>query len=824
VKQLLKGLAFAGVFSAAGLIAPEVQANVIDEVQQKQAQAVSEDQYFLVATYQSDTGVLFKSYSPKWNSVQQLKSLEEELLDNKHGEELSYLGEVIIFPDYPAGERVLGQYYAQYEINNMNYSKDRKIHIYGGNDYPTIEEVSYVLSHEYGHHFSYFQLIQNEKVLPENWLTSDYAQSRELSEIDEVHSSVNGSYEYSMAEIMAEDYVQLFGSENAIKQRLPMNMEIPTPFETEEVKKYWSEALGNGYQPEENMGLYVTDFHRDSFYPYYDLELMVTKGDSEHNTFIRGEGEYSKGASQSLLNLSTGMKSGWLKFDDFIYEKAGYLLDGSINKSLKLQGIQHQDEGFNIGSETLSFSYQDLSKTVTEAESLKKEDATYYTMVEKKELLTEIANKKGIPPEILKGIARAESEMMQFNADGTPFISSDGGIGIMQLTLSSEEMEARGIDAEALKWDTRYNIEIGADILLEKWNLRLPEVNNHDQSHIEDWYFSVMAYNGLSKRNDPTLDHEEMPYQERVFQYIRDYSLLEIGATPVIEINYPHPGAPDIMSFPEDKDYSWPTDTLTTQSYAPGDVVYTFNPYFSYSKLRDGIDGLEKMKLDHYSPLEIIGGPYETEANENNQYVMYKVSGNGFEGYIASANIQHAPGLSVFDDIKAMERWTAVAYLQARGIINGYPDGTYRPDQALNRTQAARLLINALDLELPEGYEMKATDLKPGQYGYEEMKIVEAHGLMGQGGELRAAENLSRTQMAAILVRAFEKYYEDPTKNYVIKDIPTTDWNYENINTLVHNQITVASETKDFNPWHAVSRAHFALFLQRTIELKESQE
>lgn len=79
-------------------------------------------------------------------------------------------------------------------------------------------------------------------------------------------------------------------------------------------------------------------------------------------------------------------------------------------------------------------------------------------MEEKLRLLTETALKYGIPPEILKAIALAESQMLQFE-NGKPFISDDNGIGIMQVTHPTVE-----VDQERLKYDTAYNIEVGAKI------------------------------------------------------------------------------------------------------------------------------------------------------------------------------------------------------------------------------------------------------------------------------------------------------------------------------------------------------------------------
>src|SRR6476469_9631996 len=48
-------------------------------------------------------------------------------------------------------------------------------------------------------------------------------------------------------------------------------------------------------------------------------------------------------------------------------------------------------------------------------------------------LLTEAAIEADIPPEVVKAIAWEESDWQQFKA-GKPYVSTDGGIGIMQVT------------------------------------------------------------------------------------------------------------------------------------------------------------------------------------------------------------------------------------------------------------------------------------------------------------------------------------------------------------------------------------------------------
>lgn len=438
---------------------------------------------------------------------------------------------------------------------------------------------------------------------------------------------------------------------------------------------------------------------------------------------------------------------------------------------------------------------------------------------ERKKILTEVAIEKGIPAEILKAMALVEGNgMRQFKTDGSPFITCDGGIGMMQLTLTEEEIANNEARVKRLIYDTRFNIEQGAEHLIEKWkNPNLPHVNNHEKDKIEDWYFAIMAYNGLSRTNDPKTAGGNH-YQEKVFQYIRANSLLPIGETPELDIRYPDS---DIMVFPEGTDYEWPTSTKTTQNYQVNEIAYTFNTFRDTSNLRSIITNAAGTGILHYSPVKIVGGPYETPDSTVNQYVFYKVKGTGFEGYMASSNLLTSERVTYFTDVKDYTM-RAVTFLQSRNTINGFTDGTYRPARNLLRWEAAKLMVEALKLELPPGYKMKATDMTPGTPAYDYMLIAEANGIFtGAGGKLNPYKPLTRSEMAVVLVRTFEDVYENPPASFKYEGISTSHPKYEFINKLAHNGITVAQE---YNPNDPTTRGHYALFLERSVKLKEAKE
>lgn len=771
-----------------------------------------------MATYKGTSGIVIESYSSQWKDSKKLAALEAELLKNKHGEEYKKLGKILIYPDYPAGKRVVGQYFAKYQFSAGNGSllPDRIIHLYGGDELTTVSSVARTLSHEYGHHLTFYTLIEKEDLDPDQWLKSDYAKARELDKHPKVHTSPSGAYEWYMPEVLAEDYVQLLGSREAVKETVQFNGELPTPFDLNALETYWGTMLGNGYAKQKRLSLQLTDY-RDRA-GSFDLQF-ATGNETGNDAYLTGQAmnELYPPVSMGKLGGTNGTSS-WYSANEFHPADARILTDDVAGAHYRL--IQHEANGFNKGSKTLSVSYQNVEASVASPASPPADEKPFeeLSITKKKELITAAAKKYDIPAEILKAIAYNESGMNQFAKDGTPLITDDGGIGMMQVTLSDAEMQQKGISKEKLISDTAYNVEIGAKILKEKWNWTfIPRINEHNPKKIEHWYFAIMAYNGLSMRNDPDNELGKVPYQEKIFNMIEDSSLVDLTEIPDFVVEYADPSRPEIMSFPKDKlSYKWKgMDTLTSHLFQKGEAVYTWNHMQSTSNLRDAVDGNKLSSLPHYTPLTIVSGPHES-ANPYNHFVYYEVKGKNIHGYIASSLLQKGE-VKVFSDVNREEVRLAVAYLQVRDILNGYHDGTFKPNEPLLRRHAAAILVKELGLTLPAGYETKDKTVDPNSLGYNAMVIAEAHGLMGKGDGLRPNENLTRAQMASILVRAYGEYLENPTTKAKFTDIDESFWNYKDINVLAYNEITVRSA---YGPSDKVTRSQFALFLQRVLERK----
>ena len=51
--------------------------------------------------------------------------------------------------------------------------------------------------------------------------------------------------------------------------------------------------------------------------------------------------------------------------------------------------------------------------------------------------------------------------------------------------------------------------------------------------------------------------------------------------------------------------------------------------------------------------------------------------------------------ITTLDDIKNHQSQTAIEYLLQQEIISGYPDGSYRPDQLVNRAELVKIIVEA---------------------------------------------------------------------------------------------------------------------------------
>lgn len=257
-------------------------------------------------------------------------------------------------------------------------------------------------------------------------------------------------------------------------------------------------------------------------------------------------------------------------------------------------------------------------------------------------LVTKAARKADVPPEIAKAIVEVESGWKHYLSNGEPLISSDNGIGLMQITNRDE------FDTERLKYDIAYNIEAGVKVLADNFKRTdLPKIGTNDRHVLEHWYFAVMAYNGTKPMNSPfyqaTGERNLNAYQEKVYSKISNgFVTPNIATIDMTITDFKYDGTTtDNIVFNKKTFTMTGSTTMSVELLKEGSVVkYTGKGL--RSKPSSGTDSiLTETTGDAYT---IIGGPvYDTDPNSSNQYIWYPVktlhNGKVKTGFIAAPYI-----------------------------------------------------------------------------------------------------------------------------------------------------------------------------------------
>ena len=254
-----------------------------------------------------------------------------------------------------------------------------------------------------------------------------------------------------------------------------------------------------------------------------------------------------------------------------------------------------------------------------------------------KEALTAAAFAKGFPPEVVKAVARTENgKWQQFTPDGEVFKSADNGYGIMQVTPLSDT-DTR-YDWNRVKYDTVYNIQTGVEILETKWHYAsskvpvLPSVNKQQKNILENWYFAIMAYNGLSARNHPS---SKFPYQIKVYSQLKTGALTDPYVLTEKELKITIKEG--LLSF-DRMSYTTGRQTPSTQLYQTGTKIKLKQDIRIRTEASTGSKSSKVLKKG--TTVTITGRGYE-DSNTANLYNWYKIKASGLNGtwYTASMNL-----------------------------------------------------------------------------------------------------------------------------------------------------------------------------------------
>ena len=276
----------------------------------------------------------------------------------------------------------------------------------------------------------------------------------------------------------------------------------------------------------------------------------------------------------------------------------------------------------------------------------------------------------------------------------------------------------------------------------------------------------------------------------------------------VIEIDYLNPMdgfftgdifEGSLQAFTQGVDWSY---TLSQGRYV--DLVYTISFSEDADKTVAGIKGLSEFLVT-----------IDTLDNESNQANIGNNNNNGDEEEFLIIDDEETPlgAIDIFGHY-AQEEISALIEL---GILTGYPDGSIRPEWNTTRAEVAVMLAKAMALNITDDQVSPYSDDLPMWAKMYILSATQAEVFEGYpDGTFAPNQYITRQEVAKVFALSSNITY-DPSNKMQFIDLDGSEWGYNYIKALYDNNVVEGYPNGTFQPDAAITRGEFFMMLYNML-------
>lgn len=171
----------------------------------------------------------------------------------------------------------------------------------------------------------------------------------------------------------------------------------------------------------------------------------------------------------------------------------------------------------------------------------------------------------------------------------------------------------------------------------------------------------------------------------------------------------------------------------------------------------------------------------------------------------------------VFVDIsKAHPNFQAISFLQREGVIAGYSDGSFRPDQKISRVEVLKLILEGIKVDLDNVRNLPYTDTDVSAwYAKYLATAVNLEIVAGYPDKtFRPNETVNKVEFLKMLVEAMNVDINPEVSEFIYTDIDEKAWYAPYVQFAIEKNIFTIEGTK-FNPIQQMQRADVAEAIYR---------
>ncbi|MCD6109703.1 S-layer homology domain-containing protein [bacterium] len=177
-----------------------------------------------------------------------------------------------------------------------------------------------------------------------------------------------------------------------------------------------------------------------------------------------------------------------------------------------------------------------------------------------------------------------------------------------------------------------------------------------------------------------------------------------------------------------------------------------------------------------------------------------------------------------FPDVESNNpNYQAIMYLNEKGIIQGYPDGTFKPDKLVNRAEALKIIILPLYQNLQDPESNPFPDVDPSAWFAKYVQKAKDIGVVsgdGVTGDFEGGRSVNLAEFLKMLLLSYNinlDNYKNPSE-VIFNDIQDlTSWFVPYIYYATTTNIIHSDNSNNIYPGNALTRGEIAEMTYRLI-------
>lgn len=190
-------------------------------------------------------------------------------------------------------------------------------------------------------------------------------------------------------------------------------------------------------------------------------------------------------------------------------------------------------------------------------------------------------------------------------------------------------------------------------------------------------------------------------------------------------------------------------------------------------------------------------------------------------------NVSFSPLVAAFTDIRSGSQLeTYVNDLSAKGIISGYPDGSFRPTQTINRAEALKIIFETVGISADADGNSGFPDVPTAEWYAKYVKKAKDGSIVAgyPDGRFRPQQEVNRAEFVKMALSALPNFAELPLRKdpalRQFTDLDAGQWYVPYLGTTVAMELVALTEK--FRPTAPMSRQDAVEIIYRVSKYLEN--